>query len=628
MPELRIDEERDLKLSYKDEGPAGPEALILLHGFPFNSDLWRPQLEQLATNRRIIAPDLRGFGGSSLAPGRYTMAQLAADVVLLLDAIKIEQAVIGGLSMGGYVVFEFYRRYPGRVSGLLLADTRPEADSSEAKAARAKLAETATRHGARAVADQLIHRLLAPDTPATKPEIERHVRDMIESADPAALVAALAGMAERAESRTSLPEITVPVQVIVGSEDQICTPDEAHEWGGEIPDARVDVIDGAGHVSNLERPTAFNRILNRFLDETMKTLAAIALVMTASCGRVPNPPEPVPAAEPPDVSSSQVRYDSETMPELSAPQALPPTVSWLPAAPEEGTLVALIVEPASNGIPILEISGSISSELPRGKRTRVLALAQLNGGVYAGFIAAPLDSRELSLEVTATLVDGSKMSQALTVPVSSRNFPTTQLTVARRFTELDSATIERVRRERRLIQATLGAASAEPLLQGPFALPRADLTTSVFGQRRLFNNQLQSRHGGHDIDGDTGDPIYASNSGRVVLARSFFFNGNCVYIDHGLGLYTGYLHLSKFEVAEGEWVDNEQLIGRVGATGRVTGPHLHWSLHVQGTSLDPMSLLNRDFAGANDLLVGGPRPHPSADSLADSLAPQPSHDEL
>ncbi len=155
------------------------------------------------------------------------------------------------------------------------------------------------------------------------------------------------------------------------------------------------------------------------------------------------------------------------------------------------------------------------------------------------------------------------------------------------------------------------------MLSGPFVLPRRDVVTSVFGQRRLFNHQLRSRHTGYDIDGRPGDPIYAANSGRVVLARNFFFNGNAVYIDHGLGLYTAYMHLSSFAVSEGEWVERGDLIGRVGATGRVTGPHLHWGLYLQGTALDPSSLLDEEFAQAARSIQAGS----SARSLLNEPAP-------
>jgi murein DD-endopeptidase MepM/ murein hydrolase activator NlpD len=214
----------------------------------------------------------------------------------------------------------------------------------------------------------------------------------------------------------------------------------------------------------------------------------------------------------------------------------------------------------------------------------------LSGGAYIGLVAARIGAREIPVEISVTLTDGTRLVQSLWLLVGERSFPATRLSVATRFTAPDQQTLKRIERERQLVRSILRSATDEPLWRGPFELPLEGVTTSPFGQRRLFNNELRSRHTGHDIDGDTGDPVYASNSGRVAISRDLFFNGGAVFIDHGLGLYTGYFHLSKREVMEGEWVEKGQLLGLVGATGRVTGPHLHWSIYLNGASLDPLSL--------------------------------------
>ena len=122
----------------------------------------------------------------------------------------------------------------------------------------------------------------------------------------------------------------------------------------------------------------------------------------------------------------------------------------------------------------------------------------------------------------------------------------------------------------------------------------------------MFNGELRSRHTGLDLRGAMGDPIRAANSGRVALSDDLFFNGGAVFIDHGLGVYTGYFHMSRREVEEGEWVEQGQVIGRVGATGRVTGPHLHWSLYALGQSLDPLSLLDPQFSAVAQRLPPPP----------------------
>ncbi len=336
------------------------------------------------------------------------------------------------------------------------------------------------------------------------------------------------------------------------------------------------------------------------LSSNFAWLSSVAF-SAAACAGVPEPPTPFPAPTMPHVSEANFAEASYWSIELEPPRLLPPNLSWSPSAPAEGTLVALRIGPAPRGIPLLEIQGSSSLRTPRGIRTRELAIVPLRGGAFMAFVAAPLDALSIGIEITATLIDGSRLTLTREIPVRERRFPSTQLSVPRRFTQPDQATIERSRRERALIQATLREVSKPPLLDGPFMLPRTDVTTSVFGQRRLFNGELRSRHTGLDIDGDTGDPIYAANRGRVALARELFYNGNVVYIDHGMGLYTAYMHLSRFGVTEGEWVEKGQVIGYIGATGRVTGPHLHWGLYVQGTSLDPLSVFLLALPPAEDL---------------------------
>ena len=609
MPFRKLDS-GSVGISFRDEGPARAPALVLLHGFPFSSELWTPQIEVLSADYRVIAPDFRGFGGSDLAPGPFTMERLAADTAELLDLLSVQRAAVAGLSMGGYVAFELYRGWPQRVAGLLLADTRPHPDSPEAQANRAALAEVALKEGSRAVADRMITRLLSPQTVNENPDVEVFLSEMMASAPPEAIAAALEGMALRSDSRPLLPKFEVPVQVVVGEDDAIAPPDEAHEWAAQITDVEVEVIAGAGHVSNLERPRAFNRILKAFLQKALPTVSLLTALALGGCGGVPEPPLTVPEPDSPSVEPLKVEDTVLSQPELKPPLPMPPEVTWFPSAPAEGTVVALLVNPAHNGIPVLEVWGRNTAKRERGDLASDLALTKLAGGAYMAFIAAPLDSHAISLEITAYLVDGSRLTQSRTIPVRRREFPSTQVSVSRRFTEPDAESIARSQRERALIRATLRIISADPLLDGPFVAPRSDLSTSPFGQRRMFNSELRSRHTGHDIDGDLGDPIYAANSGRIVLARDFFFNGNAIYIDHGLGLYTSYMHLSEFEGSEGEWVERGQLIGRVGATGRVTGPHLHWGLYHHGTALDPMSVFHPDFVEANEILAKAGRNSP------------------
>ncbi len=311
---------------------------------------------------------------------------------------------------------------------------------------------------------------------------------------------------------------------------------------------------------------------------------ALALLSVASCAGVPKPPEAVPP--PQEIPVVQVRLD-ERFREIEPPGRLAPRIHWTPAVPGEGTFVILTLEPEPRGLPVFEIRARA--------RDRDVVLSSLDGGAYFGLVAAPLGVPEVPVDITITLIDGTRIARRLTLLVETLDFPATRLRVASRFTAPDERAVERIRRERAIVRAALATVTTVPLWNGAFIMPRYDATTSPYGQRRLFNNELRSRHTGLDIRGRTGDPVYAANSGRVILARDLFYTGNAVYIDHGLGILTGYFHLSKHEVTEGQWVEKGQLIGRIGATGRVTGPHLHWGLYLQGAALDPSTLLGPEF---------------------------------
>ncbi len=182
MPRLRI-ADGSLEIHYRESG-SEPVPLVLIHGFPFSSEMWRPQIDRLADAYRVIAPDLRGFGASRPSPQPYSLARLADDVVELLDALDLDRAAIGALSLGDYVALELFRRHRARVAALVLADTRPQPDTAEARANRARLAELARREGSAAVTDELLPKLLAPTTRTARPELESELRDMSESAAP------------------------------------------------------------------------------------------------------------------------------------------------------------------------------------------------------------------------------------------------------------------------------------------------------------------------------------------------------------------------------------------------------------------------------------------------------------
>ena len=179
-----------------------------------------------------------------------------------------------------------------------------------------------------------------------------------------------------------------------------------------------------------------------------------------------------------------------------------------------------------------------------------------------------------------------------TIVVEAKDFPTTELTVAPGYVELSPENQARAARESAKIAAIYATVTPEMLWSEPFATPVAGAVGGRnFGHRRVFNGQPRAPHSGADLRAATGTPIMAANRGRVVLAEELFFSGNAVFIDHGLGLHTVYLHLSRIDVSPGELVERGQVVGLAGATGRVTGPHLHWGVRILDARVDPFTLV-------------------------------------
>ena len=251
-----------VEIGYDDIGTGVPVAFV--HGFPHNHTLWAPQVSALVDRARCIAPDLRGFGESS-KHGPFSMDQYADDIAMLLRGLGIERAVVAGLSMGGYVAFSLWRRHRALVRGLVLADTRAGADSEETREKRRALMDVARTRGAGAVADGQITGMLGKTTREKRPGLIDEVHRMMESASVEGIVGALEAMMARADSTETLATIDVPTLVVVGSEDVRTPPSEAEILHDAIRGSRLEVIANAGHVSNLERPAAFNHVLTEFL---------------------------------------------------------------------------------------------------------------------------------------------------------------------------------------------------------------------------------------------------------------------------------------------------------------------------------------------------------------------------
>lgn len=260
-----IIEVQDTQLYVEESGRGNP--LLLIHGYPFNHEMWHPQIEAFSTTARIIAPDLRGHGGSPPSKGPSTMDLLADDCAKVLETLGVDEPVtVCGLSMGGYVAFAFYRRYPSLVAGLILAATRAKADSPEIKVKRDESAALAEENGVQAVTANMLPMIMSPKTYSTNPELVDRVEQIMAQTSLQGMVSALMGMKVRPDSTPTLDAISVPSLIIHGSDDQIIPLSEAEAMHTSIKDSQFEIIADAGHLPNLEQPKLFNQIVKQFID--------------------------------------------------------------------------------------------------------------------------------------------------------------------------------------------------------------------------------------------------------------------------------------------------------------------------------------------------------------------------
>ena len=246
-----------------DARPRG--ALVLLHAFPLNARMWEGQLALAESGWRVIAPQLRGFDAGAGDPPAASVDDYAGDVIDLLDALHVHQAVIGGLSMGGYVAFALLRLAARYVQGLILADTRAEADTAEGIAGRTRLLELLEDKGPSAIADEMIPKLLGETTRQTRPAVVEAVRSLALSSSSAAIAGAIRALMARPDSRPLLPSIHVPTLIVVGEEDTLTPPAASDAMQRAIAGAELVRIPQAGHLSNLEQPAPFTAALAAFL---------------------------------------------------------------------------------------------------------------------------------------------------------------------------------------------------------------------------------------------------------------------------------------------------------------------------------------------------------------------------
>ncbi|MFC4031495.1 alpha/beta fold hydrolase [Streptomyces polygonati] len=262
-----------IAIAYEDSGSAVPAAgaeggpaVLFVHGHPFDRTMWRPQVEELVRRGvRAVAPDLRGYGGTTVVPGVVPLETFARDLAGLLDRLGMARAVVCGVSMGGQIALEFHRLFPGRVAGLLLADTFAQGETPAGKRERNERADRLLAEGMAGYAHEVLDKMITPANVAAMPAVAAHVLAMMLGAPPEGAAAALRGRAERPDYTGTLAGIGVPALVVVGRDDVFTPVADAEFLRERIPGARLAVVEGAGHLPNLERPAAFNAALTGLL---------------------------------------------------------------------------------------------------------------------------------------------------------------------------------------------------------------------------------------------------------------------------------------------------------------------------------------------------------------------------
>ena len=261
-------ESNGIGINYLDTGGEGTP-LVLIHGFPLDGRMWEPQVNALGGNRRLIAPDLRGFGESDVPEDRasYSVDHFADDVKAVLDDAEVDKAIVCGLSMGGYVAFAFHRKYPDRVGALVLYDTPAEPDPPEAKEKRTAQQDQVSKDGPGGLIEALPNALTSERSRAKNDGLVPQLKQLMDN--PAAgFIGALEAMKQRPDSSSDLAGINVPTLILVGEDDGLTPPDAARTMHEAIGGSQMVVIPEAGHFSNLESSDEFNRALEAFLVDT------------------------------------------------------------------------------------------------------------------------------------------------------------------------------------------------------------------------------------------------------------------------------------------------------------------------------------------------------------------------
>lgn len=254
----------DVSLNCFDAGDSQP--ILFVHGFPLDHSMWRHQLDEFSKTNRVIAPDLRGFGQSDVTAGSVTMEQFADDLAAMLDALGVTESVVFcGLSMGGYIGWQFFKRHRNRLRALIQCDTRALADTPEGVANREKLARLVLENGTEPVAAAMLPNLFAEATTPARQAVVEETRQAVLRTSPEGIAASSLGMSVRPDVSDDLSLIDVPTLLIVGEEDRISTVDEMRGIADAIPNAELAIIPDAGHMSPLENPDSVNTAIRKLL---------------------------------------------------------------------------------------------------------------------------------------------------------------------------------------------------------------------------------------------------------------------------------------------------------------------------------------------------------------------------
>ena len=254
-----------IRLNYVERGMPDGMPVVFIHGFPFSHAMWDPQMHALPNRIRAIAYDIRGHGASDVGDGQYTLELFVDDLVALLDHLVIERAVLCGLSMGGYIALRTVERHPERVRGLILCDTKSDADGNEAKVKRAATLKTIKAHGTAAFADDFVKTIFAPETLMTNPAAVEHIRQIIFTNSPLGICGTVLALAARTDTTGALTSIGVPTLILNGEQDALTPPAAAQQMHERIQGSRIRLLPHAGHMSNLENPALFNSEVETFL---------------------------------------------------------------------------------------------------------------------------------------------------------------------------------------------------------------------------------------------------------------------------------------------------------------------------------------------------------------------------